>query len=50
MKKRNFVAILMVAVGLFVSVNLFATNDDSAVCDGRHIISSGDVTGVYVPD
>jgi ABC-type multidrug transport system permease subunit len=52
MKKRNFVAILMVAIGLFVSVNLFASDEASASGDKGHDIttSSGDVCGVYVPD
>ena len=32
MKKRNFVAILMVAIGLFASVSLFATiSPDSSI-------------------
>ncbi len=51
MKKRNFVAILMVAVGLFISVNLFALTSADASDDGNHkITGSNDVTGVYVPD
>jgi len=49
MKKRNFVAILMVAVGLFASVSLFATTDTSAD-DGIGGVRGGDVSGVYVPD
>ncbi len=49
MKKRNFVAILMVAVGLFASVSLFATTN-SGSDDGVGGSKGGEVTGVYVPD
>ncbi len=52
MKKRNFVAILMVAIGLFASVSLFATDYTGSNDDGSGVGGSrgGDVTGVYVPD
>ena len=50
MKKRNFVAILMVAVGLFISANLFALTSADASDDGGIGGHRGDVTGVYVPD
>jgi len=49
MKKRNFVAILMVAIGLFASVSLFATTDSDSN-DGVGGGHGGDVHGVYVPD
>jgi hypothetical protein len=50
MKKRNFVTILMVAVGLFVSISLFAVTSASSSggWGGGH--TTGSVSGVYVPD
>lgn len=50
MKKRNFVAILMVAIGLFASVSLFATNHQTSPVDGNGGGHVGSVSGVYVPD
>jgi len=51
MKTKNFVAIIMVAIGLFLSVNLFAYANSGTV-DGpdNGKVGTNDVSGVYVPD
>jgi hypothetical protein len=56
MKKRSFYAILLVAIGLFISLNLVtyavssSTSSHSADTGGGHGNSSSMANGVYVPD
>ncbi|MEZ5198759.1 MAG: hypothetical protein R2764_20995 [Bacteroidales bacterium] len=61
MKKKNFVAILMVMFAIVVSSNLFAQSDTSGqdvqsanntTVEGGGIVdrTSADVNGVFVPD
>jgi hypothetical protein len=51
MKTKNFVAIIMVAIGLFISAGLFAITNPGTV-DGpdNGKVGTGSVSGVYVPD
>ena len=53
MKKRSFYAILVVAIGLFLSINLgsFALNFNAQSADtGGGGTSSSLASGVYIPD
>jgi hypothetical protein len=56
MKKRSFYAILLVAIGLFISLNLVtyavssSTGSQSADTGGGHGTSSSIAGGVYIPD
>jgi hypothetical protein len=52
MKKRSFYAIVLVAIGLFLSINLgsFAVNSSSQSADAGGGNSSSMASGVYVPD
>ena len=59
MKKRSLLAILMMAIGLFISVNLYsdegatATSNDNQEVFGHDKLtgnSAGDVNGIYIPD
>ena len=52
MKKRSFYAIVLVAIGLFLSINLgsFALNASAQSADTGGGTSSSMASGVYVPD
>jgi len=59
MKKRSLLAILMVAIALFISLNLFSdqgsttSNNQNQQVFGNDKLtgnSAGDVNGIYIPD
>lgn len=58
MKKRSLLAIFMVAIGLFISTNLFSDEGSSASSNQNQEVTGHDINGnttadtngVYIPD